>query len=139
MKSSPLQLSSYQFTEVNVSAQQNVKPEEVNQFDVSVKTHAFQRVPENPKEWWVFVRVTLKGKDGITPAYIGQVDAFGSFTVIDEWPEDQIEKVVFVNGGATIYAGIREMICGITSRCIWGMQTIPSFSFMGLYEDWIEE
>ena len=136
MNPPPLQLGRYQFTDVSIFSQRNAKEEERHLVDTNVLATIHRRTPDNARQWVVFVNVELKAKGDATPAYFGKVEAFGFVTVIDTWPEQEIEKLVFVNGGGMIYAAIREMICSITSRCVYDSFTIPSHSFIELFKEW---
>jgi preprotein translocase subunit SecB len=139
MNTPPLQLGKYNFTQVNITAQQNAKPEDFNRVEFGVMASAVPRSEGSVQEWCVFVLVEFKPKDGAFPAYLGKVEAFGLFSVADSWPKDQVEQLVFVNGGGILYAAIREMIYMVTSRCVYeNALTIPSYSFIDLYKEWKE-
>ena len=138
MNTPPIQLGNYHFTQINISAQRDNKLEDLERFDVDVMANAFPREKDKLREWCVFVMVEIKPKDGSSPCYLGKVEAFGLFSVIDSWKEDEIEKLVYVNGAGILYAAIREMICLVTSRCVYGALMIPSYSFAQLYKEWKE-
>ena len=136
MNAAPLQLGNYHFTQIHIEAQPNSKPEDFARVDWSVNANAFPRNKGNLREWFVFVLLEIKAKEGSFPAYLGKVEVAGIFTVADGWQEDQIEKLVFVNGGGILYAAIREMVCLITGRSIYGSLTIPSYSFIDMHKEW---
>jgi preprotein translocase subunit SecB len=139
MNLSPLQLNSSFYTLVNIAAQQNAKEEDYARVEVEVYAHATRRKPESDRQWIVFVDVELKPKEGAFPAYLGRIESFGLFSVAESWPEDQIEKLVYVNGGGLLYSGIREMISFLTGRCPFDTFTIPSVSFLELHKQWLED
>jgi preprotein translocase subunit SecB len=135
MKLSPLQLDSCQFTEVSLFAQPNAKEEDAKRFDLNVVPDVFQRIPENVREWCIILNVEIKAQEGSFVPYIGQIEAFGTFLVDISWPEDQIEKLVYINGSGVLYASIREMVCSITARGFWDMLILPSWSFSQAYNE----
>jgi preprotein translocase subunit SecB len=139
MNLSQLQLNRSFYTLVSIAAQQNAKEEDYARIEVEVYAHATRRTPENDRRWIVFVDVELKPKEGAFPAYLGRIKSFGLFSVAESWPQDQIEKLVYVNGGGLLYSGIREMICLISARCPYDTLTIPSVSFLELHKQWLED
>jgi hypothetical protein len=134
----PLQLGSCQFTEISIDAQQSAKDEDRNRYDWQVTANAFPREVGKVREWAVFVNVELKPVEGSAPPYLGKVSAFGLFTVVDSWKEEDIEKLVFINGGGIVYASIRELVSLITGRFVWGSLMLPGYSFAQLYTEWKE-
>jgi len=88
----------------------------------------------NPRSWMLTVRVNLKAENEKPVPYVGTVECIGIFTVLPAWPEDQIEKLVLVNGTGLIYTIIREMICSITARGPFDVLMLPTQSFLDFYE-----
>ncbi len=135
MKSAPLQLSSLFFTTVRISAQPNHRPDEGNRFDLDVNTDVFGIKSDKPRSRGVILNVKIKPEDGASVGYLGEVELFGNFTVADSWPEDKIDKLIYINGSGMLYAAAREMICTITARGPWDMMIIPSWSFGQMYAE----
>jgi len=82
----------------------------------------------------VQVCVALKNTGEHRAAYVGSVTCVGLLNVLPDWPESDIEKLVFINGTGMLYSSIREMICNITSRGPHFMLTLPSQSFVEMYQ-----
>ena len=135
MSNTPLQLNHYVFTDVRLTAQPNV--------DISgnapvgtetvVEYHA-QKLGDNPLSWVVTVRVHLKSPNDKPTTYVGTVQCVGVFSVAPNWPPDQIEKLVAINGCGLLYASIREMIAMVTARGPYTYPLLPTMSFLDMYE-----
>lgn len=134
MNGSPLQLGNCYFTEIRISSRSDAKDDETNLVDVTVEAEAFKRAQETPRQWFVDLRVKINPKEGAKPGYFGEVDALGTFEVDPGWPEDQIEKLVSVNGAGMIYGAIRELVCNLTARGFWNMLVLPTYSFVEHYK-----
>jgi preprotein translocase subunit SecB len=133
MKLSPLSLRSYYFTEVKISCNPSAKNEPQN-YDIDVEVEPASVSPDK-RQWCIMVTVNLRPIGDAIPTYSGQVQVIGSFAMDEAWPENDIEKMVYINGSGLLYAAIREMICGITSRGFFNMILLPSWSFGQMYAD----
>jgi len=89
---------------------------------------------EDKRKWAVVLKVRIKPIGDLKPRYQVEVEAAGSFSVIEEWPEPQIEQLVHINGPAVLFSAIREMICTVTSRGPWPMLFLPTVSFVDSYK-----
>src|SRR5262245_35625110 len=134
MNPAPLQLRGCYFTRVSVAVQPDANEADSNRVDLEVESEAHPQ-SENPRAWFIAVTVRVKAMDGASPGYLGEIEAVGTFSVIDSWKEDQVEKLVYINGSGIIYSAIREMICTITSRGFFPMLVIPSWSFSDMYKE----
>jgi preprotein translocase subunit SecB len=139
MNASPLQMVNCSFTEVRLSARPDAVDEDVNRIDFSVEPETFKRTKESQLEWIVLVRVKIAAAANAKPGYTGEVEAIGTFDVNAAWPPDKIEQLVFVNGAGMVYGAIRELVCNITSRGLWRMLTLPSYSFLSHYQEKMEK
>jgi|SRR5579859_1401621 len=127
-----------------------LQPEQINFVNVSIKCNYDQDVSsgtlmtnvefrgsahhEDKRNWMLNVRVSLKRANENPIPYEGVIECVGIFKVSPQWPEDQIEKLVMVNGTSLVYGSIREMICSITARSAFNMLTLPSQSFLEAFE-----
>jgi len=89
---------------------------------------------DDHRNWMLTVRVTLKNVGDKVSPYIGTVQCVSILRVSPEWPESDIEKLVFINGTGMLYSSIREMICNITSRGPYAMAMLPAQSFLEAYQ-----
>ena len=135
MKSAPIQLISLFFTDIRITALPNHVPADLNRYDLDVKTEVMMVSKDKPRHRSVVLTIKIKPDDGAALAYVGEVSLFGTFAVVDSWPEDRIEQLVYVNGSGMLYAAAREMICAITARGPWPMFTIHSWSFGQMFKE----
>jgi preprotein translocase subunit SecB len=129
---SPLQLSQAFFTEVSIKTDNDLKLGESQlqtRVEFNGKVHQ-----QDPRNWMVTVRVLFEPEKGKSMPYSGTVECLGVFIVHPNWPEDQVEKLVLVNGTGMLYTMIREMICNITARGPYEMLILPTQSFAESYE-----
>ena|SRR5579863_25584 len=130
---SPLQLNRVVFTDVRLSAQPDAYLGEDGIFNTQVEFGATP-LSEDRRQWNVIVRVNLKPADDKKPTYLGTVEAVGHFEVNAEWPKEQVEKLVVVNGTSILYGSIRELVMTITARGPWPPIMLVSQSFVASYE-----
>lgn len=133
MKTGPLSLQKIYFTSVHVSANPDAKDTDVDNIDVDISPR-LNKSPEDPRRWTVVLSVKFDSKNGIIAPYTGQIENIGGFLVHESWPEDQIEKLVYVNASGILYASMREMISIITGRSFFPSLTLPSCSFMEMFK-----
>jgi preprotein translocase subunit SecB len=134
MKTGPLNLLSSHFTIVNISANSTAKDEDVNNVELEVIPY-LSPPDEFKRERSVILTLKIKSKDGIVPPYSGEVENIGRFSIAENWPEEQIEKLVYINGSGMLYSALREMVAIITSRGFFDTLTLPSCSFSEMYKD----
>lgn len=65
-------------------------------------------------------------------AYKGVVRVVGLIEAHPGFPEDKVANVVQVNGGAMLYAVIREMVATVTSRSAKGSLMLPTLNFRAM-------
>ena len=138
MKHSPLTLMAIRFTEVNIASTPDGDDSDVDKVDVEIELEPFHP-PENKREWCVPLTVEFKPKDGTKAPYSGELEAFGFFSVSENWKENEIEKLVYINGGGIVYAAIREMLTNVTARGFFAPLILPSCSFAEMYKEMEEE
>jgi preprotein translocase subunit SecB len=71
------------------------------------------------RKWQLLVRVNLTPGPNSKPTYVGFVECVGIFSVASDVQDENIERLVMVNGTGMLYASIRELILNITSRGPW--------------------
>ncbi len=134
MKTGPLNLVSSSFTTVNISANSSAKDDDVDNIELEVIPY-LSPPDEFKRNRCVILNVKIKSKDGIVPPYSGEVENVGTFSIVESWPEDQIEKLVYINGSGMLYSSIREMVTIITSRGFFKSLILPSCSFAEMYKE----
>ena len=131
---SPLQISGYYFTEVKLDTNPEAKEADLDKINVDIEVEVFLRNKENPREWCIIVRVKIVPVEGAFAPYSGQFEIFGMFSVASGWPDNQLEQLVYVNGGGILYGAAREMTNQLTGRGFWKMLTLPCVSFFEMYK-----
>ena len=127
-----------------------LQPEQISFVNVSIKCNYDQDVSsgtlmtnvefrgsahqQDKRNWMLTVRVNIKRANEKPIPYEGVIECIGIFKVSPQCPEDQIEKLVMVNGTSLVYGSIREMICNITARSTFDMLMLPSQSFLEAFE-----
>lgn len=129
MNESPLQLQTCHFTKINLSTQRDANPADTRRVDVGVASEAFAQSPERPRQWVVVVRIKIGPQENAKPGYLGELEGVGLFEVESSWPEEEIEKLVFINGSGMVYAALRELVSNITARGFWQILVLPTHSF----------
>lgn len=126
MQASPLQLETLQFTRIELAADSG----EVDLPDDSLSCEVGYAVAnDDARRYRVSMKLGLGDKPGNTPAYIGKIELFGNFKVVDSWSEKKIMELVSANGPAVLYGAAREMILNLTARFPHGSKQIPTVRF----------
>ena len=128
---SPLQLNQAYFTEVKITS--NWEMDVTGDLSTNVQFRG-QVHRDNKRNWMVVLTVNLSSSNAKRVPYEGSITCTGIFAVSPQWPEEQIEKLVMVNGAGMLYATIREMVCTITARGPFDMLMLPTQSFLETYE-----
>lgn len=76
-------------------------------------------IGDDKRKWQVLVRVNLVANENSKPHYLGTVECVGIFSVAPDVKDENIERLVMVNGTGLLYGSIRELILTITSRGPW--------------------
>jgi preprotein translocase subunit SecB len=141
MNPGPLQLFSCFFTTVNIAVQHGANAEHVHNFELEVNPEASppSEGSDAPRTWFVFLNIKIKPKEGLKSCYLGELQIVGSFNVSPEWPDDQIEKLVYINGSGMLYSAAREMVSIITGRGFFGSLFLPSVSFAAMHKELAEK
>lgn len=126
MEISPLQLKSYAFSDVLITAQDNPNNSDLNKIEGE---QTFGVCPDNKRNWHASLTVKLNANEGEKPPYLGRIKIEGFFRVHEEWPEDRIEALVSSNAPALLYGAIREMFAPLTSRSKHGLIYLNTVRF----------
>lgn len=120
------------FTDVQITAQPDAKDGGVLSTNVVFSGSV---LGGDKRKWQITVRVNLVQGGDIKPTYLGLVECVGIFSVAPNVPEENIEKLVMVNGTGILYGSIREMISNITSRGPWPLIVLVTQIFSAGYEE----
>ncbi len=56
----------------------------------------------------------------------------GQFVVDDAFENDDLDRLVAINGASILYSALREMVLLVTGRCAWGAVQLPTVNFKHL-------
>jgi len=87
--------------------------------------------------WRVILKVYFGGKKPDKTLHNGQIEFEGLFDVHPDFPEEKVENLVRLNGGAILYGAVRELVLNLTARSKYGpfeMPTINPQMFLELSE-----
>ena len=73
----------------------------------------------------LLVTVTPVGEGNVVPIG-GEIGFEGTFSIQDDFPEEQREKMLCMNGGAILYGAIREQYNTIACRSFHGPLDLPT-------------
>jgi preprotein translocase subunit SecB len=127
MTPSPLQLETYTFSDIQITAQDNPNISDANLISAN---QTFGKARNDNRKWHVLLLIRLHADEGQKPAYLGQFKIEGAFQVDEGWPEDKIEELITSTAPALLYGAIREMIVTLTARSKHGPINLKAVRFM---------
>lgn len=121
---SAIQLEDHKIFRINLDTRQVTGSNASLEFSHAIST---EQNPNEPELWLVRLDVQIKpAPDAEAAPYIGEVAMIGIFRLNAEFPADKARKMVWFNGGSILYGAIRELICNITSRGVYGPILLPT-------------
>ncbi len=80
-----------------------------------------------PDQYWrVLIKVVFGGKHPAQAQHNGLIEFEGIFDVHPDFPEDKVEELVRMNGGAILYSAVRELVLNLTARSKYGPFEMPT-------------
>lgn len=117
---SPIQTRRHWIRRVTFEPQEN--PVENSKYEARISlTHG-----KSDGCWRVVLEVEFGGKPPEQALHNGRIDFEGLFDVHPEYPEDKIEDLVRMNGGAILYGAVRELVLNLTARSKHGPFEMPT-------------
>lgn len=135
MKASQLLLDRYHVEELQFSLDddylfdESVSEPVVSAEDLDVEVTPF-RHPDEPRKWFVKLRVSLNDKDGKFP-YSFSIALAGFFDVSEDCLPDMVEPLALINAPSILYAAARELLSLVTARSRYLAIFLPSVRFFG--------
>jgi len=83
----------------------------------------------NPRNWRLELTVKFSVRHEQKEISKGTVVFVGIFDVNPQVPEDEMPRLVAINGASILYGAAREMIANISARGSNRLVTLPSISF----------
>jgi preprotein translocase subunit SecB len=126
MEISPLQLESYSFSDIQITAQENPNTSDFN--DIGGE-EMFGMSPDDNRNWHVLLTIELNAAEDTKPSYLGRMKVEGVFQVHEKWPEEKIEALVSSNATALLFGAVREMLVNLTARSKHGPIKLKTVRF----------
>lgn len=76
--------------------------------------------------WHVQLNVSFGGDESEEANYRGQIEFEGVFVIHPGFPQDKVEELVKMNGGAILYGAVRELVLTLTARSKHGPFEMPT-------------
>ena len=129
----PLQLETYYFTKVAVSADPCYEPKEGVPPAITIDTKVgIGQHNDDPSRWMVTLGVHAKSPDEKPIPYNVDLEVVGFFRVVPEVERGKVPLLVQANGAAILYSAAREYLLTITGRGPWPPIALPTTNFLGL-------
>jgi preprotein translocase subunit SecB len=131
MKPSPLHLTDYFVTDLHFSANSKFDSNQevqINFDDFQVGVEATAK-PENKRGWQVILKLQHQPSAEANVPYRFTAEIIGLFIVVENCPEEHIERLVRTNGASMLYGILREVIRDTTARGPYSAILLPSTSF----------
>src|SRR5438477_2496975 len=84
-------------------------------YDVACEVQVAQGATQK-RRWRVELRVKFNAKGVKHAAFKGEVAYVGIFTVVDDYPEEKMYRLVGVDAPSILYSSIRELVALLTGR-----------------------
>jgi preprotein translocase subunit SecB len=128
----PLQLETYYFTKVAVSADPCYEPQEGVPPAMTIDTNVgLGQHNDDLNRWMVTLGVHAKSPDEKPIPYKVDLEAVGFFRVDSKVENEKASLLVQANGAAILYSAAREYLLTITGRGPWPPITLPTTNFLG--------
>jgi preprotein translocase subunit SecB len=127
MSNSPLRLERYYFTRIEIEQVKDGHRSNTNIVKTMIEA---AHNAQNELQYMVRLQVFLESESGKMAPYRGEIDITGFFSVNDQFPKEQRNDLVVVNGGSLLFAAVREMVANLTSRGPSGMLTLQTIRFI---------
>ena len=117
---SPIQVRRHWLRKVTFEPLETQPMKEAYEAQISIK-HA--KLNEG---WSVWLKVAFGGQAAGKALHTGEIEFEGIFAVHPKYPEDKIENLVRMNGGAILYGAVRELVLTLTARSKHGPFEMPT-------------
>lgn len=134
VKKPPLELKHHFFTEVLVTANQDVPHEEIKQgkqfgCEVNMEVGVVDS-PDNDREFQVQLSITAVEAPSHVMGYRVKLVAVGFIVVAEDIPAERRKGLVHVVGASILYGAAREFLYGITMRGPYPPIYLPTTTFI---------
>ena len=132
MLAPPLQLKSYFYTTISVSANKNFDPNDIkNEIPIELKVNNFlARTDDESRVYELRLEIFVEQKSDIAIPYTANLEVVGIFDVSSVVQEENVEKLLKVTGSSMLYGMARDFLLTVTSRGPWSPLMLPTVSFL---------
>lgn len=128
----PLQLETYYFTKVAVSADPCYEPKDGVAPAITIDTNlGMGQHRDDPLRWMVTLGLHAKSPEEKPIPYNVDLEVVGFFRIDPEVEREKAPLLVQANGAALLYSAAREYVLTITGRGPWPPVVLPTTNFLG--------
>jgi preprotein translocase subunit SecB len=127
----PIQLKHYCIADLRLTPNNEfviTQPHRLNDSDFSVETVTLIN-KENKRDWQLVLKIRHQRSDGSNYPYTYFLEIAGFFEIHNEFPEQDIQKLMSITGASMLYGAAREIMRSITALGPFGQVLIPSIAF----------
>lgn len=131
MKAAQIELTDYFVSDLQFTANHSFdaqKPSKVGVDDLQV-TNQPSRRPDDPRSWQITLRIALNVPAERNLPYSFLVEMIGFVRVSDSTNDENIERLVRINGASLIFSAAREIVRAVTSRGPFKPLLLPTVTF----------
>lgn len=92
------------------------------------------RFSEDSRHFLIRLNVKSQGESGQRAPYGFEAAVAGEFSLAEDIPDDQRDRMVRINGTAILYGIARGVLATVTGMGLHGPVHLPSINFVGLLE-----
>jgi len=127
----PLRLERYFYTKIVCLANPEFKPANEGQTaNIEFQSHSqVMRHAEDERRWQVVLDLKTPTLEESGSPYELDFQIVGFFQVSNDYPADNMEKLVGINGTSMLYSSARDFVMTISSRGPWPPIFLPTVSY----------
>jgi preprotein translocase subunit SecB len=89
----------------------------------------FDRKEDNPRRFRIRITIESNNQKSKTLPYEFRITLVGYFKVTEQYPEEQVDLLVSVNGPSVLYSAAREALAALTGRSPLPAIVLPTVTF----------
>ena len=131
MKAAQIELTDYFVSDLQFTANRdfdNKNPSTSTVDDLQVTNQASPKT-DDPRNWQITLRIALNAPPDRNSPYSFLVEMIGFVHVADSVNEENIERLVRINGTSLVFSAAREIVRAITSRGPFKPILLPTVTF----------
>jgi len=131
MKAAQIELTNYFVSDLQFTANHCFDPEKPSNVAVDDLQVTNQATPKegDPRNWQITLRIALNVPADHNVPYSFLVEMIGFIQVADSVKEENIGRLVRINGASLIFSAAREIVRAVTSRGPFKPLLLPTVTF----------